>query len=202
MKTGIFFALFFCIGVASTSAQGIPPPMTWGLIFNTDNLLSNLESYQAGIGIKLITTNTSALRLLVDCYYSDSLNTFSSTLGVAYENHFLPGKISPYWGGFIQAGYLSQKTEQDSANWTKDDSVPLSGGLILGVEFFVLENVSLFAEYEADFTETIKYTTTDVAGNETRASPQFNFYFDLGIGNDAKLGITIYLGNLPKKSKK
>jgi hypothetical protein len=193
----------FLIGLASLTAQEIKQPSAWGLIFNSNNLL-NLESYQAqaGIGIKYRTDDNSAFRFLVDAFYSNSLDTFSSTLGVAYERHFMRGQVSPYWGGLIQGGYLSQTTKTDSDNWTKNGSFLVSGGLVLGVEFYITGNVSLFAEYGVLLNGTIINTTTSVAGTETKTGPTFNYSIDTGLGNDAKLGIIIYLDNSEKKGKK
>ena len=202
MKVIVILTLCFSIAIGSVSAQDVGKTPKWGLIFNADSLLSNLGSYQSGIGVKYSTGDNTALRILLDIFFSNSLSTYSGTLGITYENHIRPGKISPYWGGFIQGGYISQTTKLDSENWTKDDTIPVSGGLILGVEVFVLEYLSFFAEYGATFDGTIQYKTTDVAGAETKWNPQFNNNFDTGIGNDAKLGITIYLGPMGKKGGK
>ncbi len=200
MKRGIFLTLFF-VGLASITAQEVKQPQAVGLIFNSSNLI-NLESYQAGIGVKLRTVDNSAFRFLLDVFYSNSLDTFSSTLGVAYEKHFLPGQVSPYWGGLIQGGYLGQTSKTDSDNWTKNGSFLVSSGLVVGVEYYVLENISVFAEYGALFSGTILNTTTSVAGTEAKTGPTFNYSIDTGLGNDAKLGIVIYLDTPAKKGKK
>jgi hypothetical protein len=201
MKRHAVIALAFSVGLASLSAQSVISSSAWGLIFNTDNLL-DLESYQGGIGVKIRTGENSALRGLLDVYYSNSSNTFSTALGVAYERHFKPGKFSPYWGGMIQAGYTTLTSKIDADNWTKNDSIPISGGILFGAEVFVFENISIFAEYGACLTGIIKSTTVSVTGTVTSGDPSFDLNFDTGLGNDAKLGIILYLNNPPKKAKK
>ena len=176
------------------------PP--WGFIFNTDNLFMDIESYQAGVGIKLLKEDNKALRLLADLFYSNSANTLSMTLGVTMENHFHPGRVSPYWGWFVQAGFLSQKSEVDTDNWTRNSSFPVSAGGVLGVEFFILEFLSVFAEYSAVFSGTLTTSSTSTAGVVSKADPEFSFSLDTGIGNESKLGITIYMENIVKIEKK
>ena len=83
--------------------KGFPP---WGFIFNTNNLLLDIESYQAGVGVKVLRDNNVAHRYLADLFYSSSSKTFSGTLGLTYEKHFKPGRLSPYWGGFLDIGFM------------------------------------------------------------------------------------------------
>lgn len=198
----ILLILIICSGFSNLYAEEEKEPLPWGFIFNTDSLLLDIESYQAGAGIKVLLDNNAAVRFLGDVFYSNSSNTFSSTLGVTYEKHFKPNRVSPYWGGFIEAGYISQKTETDSDNWTKNVSVPISAGAVLGAEFFILEFLSVFAEYTLSFTGTITTASTSVGGNVTETDPEFNYSIDSGIGNDSKLGIIIYLDDVVTLKKK
>lgn len=201
-KNVVLIVIIICIGFSYLYSEEEKEPSPWGFIFNTNNLLLDIESYQAGVGIKKLLDDDAALRCLGDIFYSSSTNTFSGTLGVTYEKHFKPGRISPYWGGFIEAGYLGQKSEVDSDNWTKDNSFPISLGGVLGVELFILEFLSVFAEYSLYFDSTITSTSTSFAGVETKTDPEFDFSIDSGIGNNSSLGIVIYLDDVITIEKK
>ena len=75
-------------------------------------------------------------------------------------------------------------------------------GAVLGVEFFILEFLSIFAEYNLSFNGTISSTSTSVAGNVTKTNPELNFTIDSGIGNNSSLGIVIYLDDVIDLEKK
>ena len=209
----VVLLIVFCIGFSYVYSQDeidsselpvIEEKSTprWGFIFNTNNLLLDIESYQAGVGIKTLNHNNVAIRYLGDIFYSSSSNTFSGTLGATYEKHFKPGRLSPYWGGFIEAGYIGQKSEVDSDNWTKNNSFPVSLGAVLGTEFFILEFLSVFAEYSLYLDSTITSTSTSTAGVVVKTDPELNFSIDSGIGNNSSLGIVIYLDDIIDLEKK
>jgi len=168
----------------------------WGFIFNTSSILLDLDSYQAGLGTKVLFPNDLALRFLIDGYYSSSVNLFDASLGLALEKHVRPGRVSPYWGGAVKAGIMSKYLEVNPDDWTRDISIPFSAAAILGVEFFVFESVSLFAEYNLIFEASILKRTSSVGGEITSNPAEFSFSVDTGIGNEAMLGIVIYLDNV------
>ena len=213
-KIVLIVIIFFCIGFSYVYSQDdgesseIPLieekiPSQWGFIFNTNNLLLDIDSYQAGVGIKVLRDDNVALRLLGDLFYSYSANTFSTTLGVTFEKHFKPGRVSPYWGGFVEAGYIGNKDEVfASDDWTQDNTYPLSMGAVLGAELFILEFISVFAEYSLYVRGTISSTTTNTGGVETSTDPELNFSIDSGIGNNSSLGIVIYLDDVIDLEKK
>jgi hypothetical protein len=90
----------------------------------------------------------------------------ASGLSAAYEHHLSTGKVSPYVGGIVGTA-LQLGTAQNLALYL--------GGL-LGAEVQVLERVALFAEYGLIFR-----------------MDEPDFFIDLGIGNNAQLGVIIYL---------
>jgi len=210
----VVLIIIFCIGFSYVYSQGEDDSTElpiieekaitqWGFIFNTNNLLLDIESYQAGVGFKVLRDNNVALRLLGDIFYSYNANTFSATLGVTYEKHFKPGRLSPYWGGFLEAGYMGQKSEGiNSDNWTMNNTVPVSLGAVLGAEFFIMEFLSIFAEYSLSIDGLITSTSTSVDGDVTKTDPELNFSIDSGIGNSSSLGIVIYLDDVITFEKK
>ena len=192
MKTNIRIALATIVIIAglSSPAWSQEAPRL-GLIFNASNILMDIESYQAGIGVKLRTGN-SAFRFLADGFFTNSSMTMSVDFGVAYEYHLTAARVSPYVGGFASVGYTSQKTTVDADNWTQNTSTPISAGGLFGAEVFVTDFLSLFAEYQVAIDITQTNTKTSDAGTVTD-DPQNSLIFDTGIGNGSKIGIVIYL---------
>ncbi len=195
-KNVVLVLIIVCIGYSNLYSKEVKEPVPWGFIFNTNNLLMDIEGYQAGVGFKTLHDNNVAIRYLIDIFYSSSSDSFSGTLGATYEKHFKPGRISPYWGGFIEAGYIGQKSKTDSDNWTMNNTFPVSVGGVLGVEFFIMEFLSVFAEYSISFDSLITSTSTSVAGNVTNTNPEITYSIDSGIGNNSSIGIIIYLDNV------
>lgn len=73
-------------------------------------------------------------------------------------------------------------------------AVSFSLAALAGVEVFILDFLSVFAEYAigADFTNTKDFQT----GQST-----FDYLISTGMGNNAKLGIVIYVMRSEAKAK-
>ena len=165
-----------------------------GIIFNTNNILMEVESYQAGVGIK-IGDNSFAFRGMFDVYYSQMSDTLSFDIGMSLEYHLFPGIVSPYLGGFIKGGYSSIYNEFDEENYTQSVSIPVSIGPIFGVEVFPLKFLSFFAEYAV--STKMLYTNDIVSSAGTITEKQnVNFTVDSGLGNNSKIGIVIYFSRI------
>jgi hypothetical protein len=144
-----------------------------GLIFNIFDLTANLitessDGVQGGMGMKLWLGEKTAVRGLLDLqhqYVSGTSDTWFG-LSAAFEYHFHPRRISPYGGGV--AG-LTMRT--GTAN-----DLGLYFGALLGAEFELVENLNLFGEYNLL-----------VEINEP------NFDVNLELGNNAQIGIIVYL---------
>ena len=87
-------------------------------------------------------------------------------LSAAYEYHLATGNVSPYVGGVLGTQIVTG---------TGANMVLFFGGL-LGAEVKIIDSVSFFAEYILRFE-----------------MDEPTFTIDLGIGNNAILGIIIYL---------
>ena len=156
-----------------------------GIIFNTSDLLFGLESYQAGLGGKIGWGNL-CLRGLFDIAINGSSESFAVDAGATLEYHIIPGPISPYIGASSNAGYMTQASTISA--------ITISIGAVAGVEVFVFEFLSIFAEYSitADFI-----TTTDLQTSQTT----FDYLINTRMGNNAKLGIVIYVMRSGAKAK-
>lgn len=121
-----------------------------------------------GLGMKLWIGDKSAVRGLLDFRYQNLGGTSDTWFGLsgAYEYHLLQRRVSPYLG--LLAGLAVQ-------TGTATD-LGLYFGALLGAEFELVENLSLFGEYSL---------LVDI--NEP------DFIIDLGLGNNAQIGIIVYL---------
>jgi hypothetical protein len=142
-----------------------------GLIFDLIDPFSLAgagDGVQSGLGMKLWLSDRSVVRGLLDLDFHTDPATTDLLLGLsaAYEHHFLKGTTSPYAGGILGTQLLIGA----ASNFTV-----YAGGL-LGVEVRILESVALFAEYALLFRVD---------------EPSFDV--ELDIGNNADLGVIVYL---------
>ena len=167
-----------------------------GLIFNTTNILMDLDSYQGGFGFKG-SLEKYELRSMADFLFRNNPNAFAINFSFALEEHFMPGRISPYLGGILGAGFIYLKTEVDANNWTQVFTFPLSLGGLLGVEVFIFEFLSLFVEYNLAASVGLNINRTSSAGVIT-TDFTFDYSLDLGMGNQSKIGMVIYFKRKPQ----
>jgi hypothetical protein len=172
-------AVVLVLGVAlSAGAQGKKMDLggqRLGIIFNVPDILMNVENssdgLMAGLGLKYWLKEKTAIRGLLEfTLFNPGAGTTTTTFGLdgAFEYHFAKGKVSPYTGGIA------------GIEITSTTGSPVAMGLILGgilgVEVRVLDYLGLFAEYNL----RIFYS-----------DPEFDLV--LGMGNNASLGVIVYL---------
>jgi hypothetical protein len=190
----VLFAVLLAVITPPAAAEGgslIPNlspakgPNDLGIIFNAKDLLLGLESYQAGLGAKIGWGNL-CLRGLFDFTLNGSAETLGVNVGMTAEYHLIPGPISPYLGASAGGGYMKQGGIASA--------VSFSLGALAGVEVFVADFLSVFAEYAlaADFTYT-----TDLQSSQST----FDYLVSTRMGNNARLGIVIYLMRSGAKAK-
>ncbi|MBB6479270.1 hypothetical protein [Spirochaeta isovalerica] len=165
-----------------------------GFIFSTETLLIDLDDYNGGIGIKLVLPSIN-FRIMGDFGYSKSSEVISGDLGIAIEKKVRNGRITPYWGGGLQAGIIHEKAETNEDNWEKLLTVPLEANAFLGVEVFLLEFISFFAEYEVSAGISYVKNSLSTYGVIEEVS-SWNWDIQTGIGNSGRLGIVIYLDDV------
>ena len=154
-----------------------------GLVFSAANLLLGLEGYQAGLGGK-IGWGKLSLRVAFDFVLNGSSNSYSINAGATGEYHLAPGPVSPYIGAFAQFGYMYQGN--------LSSAVPFSLGAVAGVEVFIFDFLSVFAEYTLAFDFTV---TNDFQTSQTT----FDYLVDTRMGNGSKLGIVLYFMRIGEK---
>lgn len=189
-------ATAFPAGKTSLFAVGKPAAgeRDLGVIFNTNDILLDLESYQGGVGAK-IGLGQYVLRPMADILLNtgDIHPPFSLTLGAVLEKHILPGPVSLYWGPSAEMGFTSILTSKvDADNWTQTIAWELlSAGCVAGIELFILDSLSVFVEYSLALTLGLNTTRTSVAGSVS-SNTEFTYKLNLGLGNQTMLGLVFY----------
>ena len=186
-------AAAFPAGKTSLFAVGKPAAgeRDLGVIFNTNDILLDLESYQGGVGAK-IGLGPYVLRPMADILLNTGVNPFSLTLGAELEKHILPGPVSVYWGPSLQTGFTILTNKVDADNWTQNIAWELlSAGCVAGIELFILDSLSVFVEYSLALTLGLNTTRTSVAGSVS-SNTEFTYKLDLGLGNQTMLGLVFY----------
>ena len=167
-------------------------PPVLGFMFNAPNLLFDIDSYQGGVGARLRYPDFG-IRALLSMAYGSTNSAIKARAGIVYTRSFHPGRVEPYWGVGVSGGFDRERLGTDPDNYTEVDVLSGSAVAVLGAEVFVLDFVSVFAEYEvyADLNRTT--IRQAVGGVVTDGDPTTTFGFGLDIGNEAAIGITIYL---------
>jgi hypothetical protein len=169
-----------------------PGPVDLGIIFNTSDLLLDIQGFQGGVGAKFSLEHWM-LRGMADLVLGTEFDPFSLSLGAVWEKHLWPGPVSVYWGPAVETGFttlLLFKVDED--NWSRDSIVPLSLGCVLGIEFFIFDALSVFVEYQAAFEIGIDWTRVSTAGSVS-STAELTYNLDVGMGNNAMFGIVFYL---------
>ena len=145
----------------------------FGLVFNMENLLLDIDNYgdgyQMGMGGKYWINEKWAARMLLMIYHqSDEETDLNEThLGISgiAEYHFKERKLSPYLGGLVGS----------RLRWEDENYIDIYFGGVFGGELQVFKTVSAYAEYAI------------IAARDAEG-----FGVDLGIGNNAQIGIILY----------
>lgn len=172
---------------------------TPGIIFNTSNILLDLDEYQSGVGIKLRGEDAS-LRGLFSISYQSSNDEFDTNMGITYEKPFFSGRVSPYWGIAGKVGLNLDKDEYDADNWVNTTSITGNLSAVFGTEVFIFEFLSVFAEYNLGASVSWAKVVQSSSGTETESTTT-NFSIGTELGNEASLGVVIYLEKRPIEEK-
>ncbi len=183
-------ALVVLLWLSSTTAHAQGPLSALrqndvGLIFNTDSILFDLESYQGGVGVEL-SGDKMAYRLLFDFFYSTESDALDVSLGAAVERRLATGRVTPYAGGSLTLGYGKADDGE-----VKTVSVPVTVGGLFGVEVYLLRFLSIFAEYDLSVTMKYDRTESSVGGLES-SDTTVDWSVQLGPGNQSKIGVVFY----------
>jgi hypothetical protein len=150
------------------------------------------NAYNGGIGMKYYLIDMLALRASLSFAFADQgtpapaaggtagdANGFSVGLNVGAEYHLLKTRVSPYVGGTM--GFLSTSTSKKDPVATGGTATKYENTVILGltpgfnfniaalagVEFFIVKELSLSAEYRLGYSVTAPYDAKTTIANVT-----------------------------------
>jgi hypothetical protein len=196
IKVLLAILVLTCAGVFASERtsiwEGIEPkaePPDFGILFNTNDILLDIEGFQGGIGAKISLKNWM-LRSSADLIFRN--HWFSFDVGAVLEKHLLPGPMSLYCGPAAGIGYTLDHDKDDEDNWSREHYPFFSLGCVFGIEVFIFQFLSLFVEYQAALKLGLDITKVNVAGSVS-TTKEFTYDFDIGMGNNAMFGIVIYL---------
>jgi opacity protein-like surface antigen len=213
-KVAILFTILILVGSMSFGQDVVPGPSAGskGMLFSFSGLATlGAGLYEGGIGAKLYLSDYTAVRGMVQFALSStktpannvgqadgstSDNTFGA--GGAIELHFTKSRISPYIGAGII--FSTRSTEEKAAGpaatqqtiKNQNGSTSIGIGVLLGVEYYVTNGVSLSAEYALGFTSTsLKDVEVSYPGAQTQTTKQGSATA-IGIQNSGALTLAVY----------
>lgn len=190
-------------------------PDAWAIQFEVgfDFKLQAFEDYT--VSLKKHLSNKTALRLnmlfqntnantdLIESDPGDTLDTYdnvhdvNTTVSLNLMSYITPhSNIKAYWGTGPVGGYVFRKRESDNGSTFRFEKstewfIGLEG--LLGAEWFPMDNLSFFAEYNARLfygKEDRETNSRNASGeNSNRKTTIDNSGFS---GDNAKLGIAVY----------
>jgi hypothetical protein len=185
---------------AAGDGDAVEREMTPGFIFNASNLLLDLSEYQGGLGAKFDYGDFAVRGLfsfeLESTEDAGTSDDFALTLGASVEFPFFRGRVTPYWGGFIDGTYERRSSETSGGDTTETTTFGGSVGPLLGAEVFIFDFLSAFAEYGLALRVARITDEQEISGTKSEEQTT-NYGVTTELGNAGSLGIVIYLKEKP-----
>lgn len=179
-------------GGDTAAAERDEPNRAVGLLFNSENVLLDLDDYQGGVGLKVVYPRFAIRGVLGFAYEHDS-ETSAIAGGITFEKPIVRALVTPYWGAMIRTDYSRERNETDADNWIESATTGVVLGPIFGGELTITNNLGVFAEYQlvGRFSRTKIETSTNGA---TDTASNRDLQFGTELGNQGSIGIVVYLG--------
>jgi opacity protein-like surface antigen len=177
-----------------------------GLMFSFNGLYLTTNTYNGGIGAKYLTGDNIAFRGVLAINYTSSntpekdalipeIETSSSGFGISIDcSYYLKrGRISPFLGSGI--GFSTSSSEVKQGNYSQknyEKGNTFSFYFLGGVEFFILKELSLSAEYRLTLNSySPKENEVQVAGQKIQTAPGTST-LDISTGSIGLLTVSFY----------
>ena len=205
LTAALLLALLVVLPVVADDDDARPPHIlspdhdAWrhvvpGFIFNASTLLLDLEPHMGGFGLKILAPELDgAFRLVTGLGFQSASQRTDLTLGAGWELAFHRGRINPYAGVSVLLDFAREGRATEAPDWISIRSRTAGIGANLGVEVFLVDFLSLFAEYEVSMKMTRTRVTQSVAGELLEPSYAMNYRLGKGLGNNSAIGIVVYL---------
>ncbi len=160
----------------------------FGMVFSTGNILFDLDAYRGGIGGRFVFPDFSLIASIGGGYESGN-NVFAITGSFSAVVPIIKGRVIPYWGGVFSIDFSHSGNVLGSSVYTNMLTSKIGG--VLGVEFFLHEYVSIFAEYELVAGVSRSVVRQNI-NNNLVGDPAVNFMIGSDLGNNSSIGVTVY----------
>ena len=181
--------VLFCI-IALTLIAGLAHAQDYrtkdmGLIFTFNDLRP--QTFDGGVGVKFPFSQFDLRAIFGFGYTKDDNDNSEIAFGVGADliKNLSAGKITPYIGG--GAGIALGK----ESNWQDTSTFQFWLRAILGVEYFLRENISLAGEYRFAFTYASIDTENDAAAKASGMLEEEGGY-QFALGTFPRLMLTVY----------
>jgi hypothetical protein len=181
-----------------------------------DNLSAN--SFNGGIGGKYFLMSNMAVRGGLQFVSISEDSPFQGTGGAdgeahatqygifgAVEMHLNTSRVSPYWGGGLEISFTSTESktdvadpvDQETINNNRNGEFGYFGGTefnifgLLGVEIFIVKNLSLAAEYRLGFS-THSYSDQEVTQRNVTVTTKQGSRNEIGVASSGVLTLAVY----------
>ena len=181
-----------------------------------DNLSAN--SFNGGVGGKYYIKSNMAVRGGLQFVNINQDFPFQGTGGIdgeaqasqygifgAIEIHLDTSRVNPYWGAGLGISFTSTESktteadpiDQETIQNNRDGEFGYFGGTefnifgMVGVEIFILKNLSLAAEYRLGFSTISRYDEEVTQGNVTVTTKQGSIN-QIGIESSGVLTLAVY----------
>jgi hypothetical protein len=126
-------------------------------------------------------------------------------ISAAVEFHFDTSRVNPYIGGGLGFGVISTEYKSAAPDWQSQETIKndedgefgYRGGSeftvfgLLGVEVFIIKNLSLAAEYRLGYTSASRKDEEVIRGNST-VTTKLGSTTDMGIESAGALILAVY----------
>jgi len=182
------------VSAAPKESGADDPGLRIGLVFCASAIPISAEAYEGGIGAQVSygkLLGRAGAHFLFDDRGADP-QEFGWGLSLMGGYRLTGGIARLHVGAFAEYSRLEEKTVVDDDDWTKTIESTLGFGPLVGVEFRILDNLSLFLDYELAFDFVFPSEVVSAAGTVTKNDEDVERLFETRLGNSGLVGICIY----------
>lgn len=191
----LVLSILFIPGLVFSEESEETSQLDKALIFNIDNIISNIHSYQGGLGYQFGNDKWS-IRIMYDLSYTNiEMNNhhLSNRLGMTYNRYLNTAFISPYIGmGTALSHNYRRSNSPSTSDYGEFNEFEVSAGPIMGTELKIHENISLFIEYQLMLSLNWGKRKYSYNGYINKDQIPISVYIDSGMGNWGMIGLCIY----------
>jgi hypothetical protein len=196
-RTCVILAAVLASAPVAAAPKGAGPEdstFRMGLVFCATAFPIEASAYEGGFGAQATygkLLGRAGARFLLDDRGADPAK-LGWGLDLLGGWRLTGGAAKLYAGAFADYSYSEGKTTVDADNWTKTAVSELGFGPVVGVELAILENLSIFLDYELAFGFAFPSETVSAGGTVTKNAEDAERLIETRLGNSALIGVCVY----------